>query len=187
MAEDQYALVCAEAPGGRAVMLVHGSTPGVRLFREAESLGLDGSLTVAVHFSDAFVSDAFVTAHPADGLIRTLALPTILAQVGLGLGLVGACVELDSDLAAALRSVRTETHAIAQRCENGTATRREVLAVRAASSELALRAANSALLHAGAKAYLAHHPAQRRVREAHFVASMTPALKQLRQELARSA
>jgi hypothetical protein len=159
----------------------------VRPSREAESLGLEGSLTVAMHFSDAFVSDAFVIAHPADSFIRTIALPMILAQVGLGLGLVGACVEQDSDLAAALSSLRAESYAVAARCEKGTATRREVLAVRAASSDLALRAANSALLHAGAKGYLTQHPAQRRLREAHFIASMTPTLKHLRQELPRSA
>jgi alkylation response protein AidB-like acyl-CoA dehydrogenase len=205
MAEDHYVAVGAEAAGGRAVLLVHGSTPGVRLSHEAKYIGLRGSLTVAMHFSDAFISDAFVIAYPAENFIHTIALPLILAQVGLGLGLVGACVEMverenktgpatnrylddqDSDLAAALSSLRAETYAIAERCGNGTATRREVLAARAASSELALRAANSALLHAGAKGYLTRHPAQRRLREAYFIAIVTPALKHLRQELARSA
>jgi alkylation response protein AidB-like acyl-CoA dehydrogenase len=205
MAEDHYIAVGAEAAGGRAVLLVHGSTPGVRLSREAKYIGLEGSLTVAIHFSDAFIPDAFVIAHPADTFIPTITLPMILAQVGLGLGLIRACVEIverenktgpatnryledqDVDLAAALNSLRAQTYAIAERCGNGTATRREVFAARAASSELALRAASSALLHAGAKGYLTRHPAQRRVREAYFIAVMTPAFKHLPQELARSA
>jgi hypothetical protein len=38
-------------------------------------------------------------------------------------------------------------------------------------------------LHAGAKGYLMRHPAQRRLREAVFVAIVTPALKHLRKEI----
>jgi alkylation response protein AidB-like acyl-CoA dehydrogenase len=61
----------------------------------------------------------------------------------------------------------------------------EVLDVRAHASELALRAAQSALLHAGARGYLMSSDVQRRVRESHFVAIVTPALKHLRKEIAR--
>jgi len=52
-------------------------------------------------------------------------------------------------------------------------------------SELALRAAQSALLHQGARGYLMSSAAQRRVRESHFVAIVTPALKHLRKEIDR--
>ncbi len=61
----------------------------------------------------------------------------------------------------------------------------DVLDARAHASELALRAAQSALLHAGARGYLMSSPVQRRVRESHFVAIVTPALKHLRKEIAR--
>jgi alkylation response protein AidB-like acyl-CoA dehydrogenase len=57
--------------------------------------------------------------------------------------------------------------------------------VRAHASELALRAAQSALLHAGARGYLMSSDVQRRVRESHFVAIVTPALKHLRKEIVR--
>jgi alkylation response protein AidB-like acyl-CoA dehydrogenase len=56
---------------------------------------------------------------------------------------------------------------------------------RAHASELALRAAQSALLHAGARGYLLSSDVQRRVRESHFVAIVTPAIKHLRKEMAR--
>jgi alkylation response protein AidB-like acyl-CoA dehydrogenase len=59
----------------------------------------------------------------------------------------------------------------------------DILKVRAETSELTLAAANSAVLHAGAKGYLMRHPAQRRLREAVFVAIVTPALKHLRKEI----
>ena len=51
--------------------------------------------------------------------------------------------------------------------------------------ELALRAANSALMHQGARGYLMSSEVQRRVREAQFVAIVTPAIKHLRKEIAR--
>jgi alkylation response protein AidB-like acyl-CoA dehydrogenase len=61
----------------------------------------------------------------------------------------------------------------------------KVLDVRAHASEIALRAAQSALLHQGARGYLLSSEVQRRVRESHFVAIVTPALKHLRLEMAR--
>ena len=56
---------------------------------------------------------------------------------------------------------------------------------RVVKNSLALRAANSALLHQGAKGYLLRNAAQRRLREAWFVAIVTPAIKHLRKEIAR--
>jgi alkylation response protein AidB-like acyl-CoA dehydrogenase len=61
----------------------------------------------------------------------------------------------------------------------------EVLDARAHAAELSLRAAQSALLHAGARGYLMSSDVQRRVRESHFVAIVTPAIKHLRKEIAR--
>jgi alkylation response protein AidB-like acyl-CoA dehydrogenase len=56
---------------------------------------------------------------------------------------------------------------------------------RAHGAELSLRAAQSALLHQGARGYLMTSAVQRRVRESHFVAIVTPAIKHLRKEIAR--
>ena len=61
----------------------------------------------------------------------------------------------------------------------------DVLDARAHGAELALRAAQSALLHQGARGYLLSSEVQRRVRESHFVAIVTPAIKHLRKEIAR--
>ena len=60
-----------------------------------------------------------------------------------------------------------------------------VLDARAQSAELVLRASQSALLHQGARGYMMNTAPQRRIREAHFVAIVTPAIKHLRWEMAR--
>jgi len=61
----------------------------------------------------------------------------------------------------------------------------DVLDARAHGAELCLRAAQSALMHQGARGYLMSSDVQRRVRESHFVAIVTPAIKHLRKEMAR--
>ena len=50
--------------------------------------------------------------------------------------------------------------------------------------DASVAAAHAAMLHCGARGYLKSHRAQRRLREAYFVAIVTPATKQLRKMLA---
>lgn len=62
-----------------------------------------------------------------------------------------------------------------------------LLQARLAAAEWSLRAAQAAMLHAGASGYLINAAAQRRLREACFVAIVTPATRHLRKELAEIA
>lgn len=48
------------------------------------------------------------------------------------------------------------------------------------AGEVSVQAAHNAMLHCGARGYVAAHRCQRRLREAYFVAIVTPATKQLR-------
>jgi alkylation response protein AidB-like acyl-CoA dehydrogenase len=61
---------------------------------------------------------------------------------------------------------------------------RKVVALRLRAGEASVAAAHAAMLHCGARGYLKSHRAQRRLREAYFVAIVTPATKQLRKMLA---
>src|SRR5258708_36604619 len=61
---------------------------------------------------------------------------------------------------------------------------RHVLALRLNLGEASVAAAHTAMLHCGARGYLKSHRVQRRLREAYFVAIVTPATKQLRKMLA---
>ena len=60
---------------------------------------------------------------------------------------------------------------------------RSVLALRLHLGEASVAAAHAAMLHCGARGYLRSHRVQRRLREAYFVAIVTPATKQLRKML----
>jgi len=61
---------------------------------------------------------------------------------------------------------------------------RKVVALRLRAGDASVAAAHGAMLHCGARGYLMSHRAQRRLREAYFVAIVTPATKQLRKMLA---
>jgi alkylation response protein AidB-like acyl-CoA dehydrogenase len=62
----------------------------------------------------------------------------------------------------------------------------EVLRTRLEVSWLALEAAQSAMLEFGARGYVPGSEASRRLREAQFVAIVTPSVKHILAELARS-
>ena len=61
---------------------------------------------------------------------------------------------------------------------------RQVVELRLNIGEASVAAAHAAMLHCGARGYLKSHRVQRRLREAYFVAIVTPATKQLRKMLA---
>ncbi len=90
------------------------------------------------------------------------------------------------ELSAELAEASSQAQRLAQNAYDGsTDYLLDVLDLRARGAELALRAAQASLLHQGARGYLMSAAPQRRIRESHFVAIVTPALKHLRWEMAR--
>lgn len=198
---------------GRLVfILVRGDQPGFRLVDGAEFCALDGTGTYACHFRGVVVADAEILAHPeeAAAYLDRIKPGMMLAQMGMALGLIEDCVDLirgcarNSDvnrfvalqaeeIGEAVTGLRERTLQLAAALEDTAAPEplaallTEILALRLAGSEWALRAADAAMQHAGARGYLRNAPQQRRLREAYFVAIVTPSLKHLRRELDRRA
>jgi alkylation response protein AidB-like acyl-CoA dehydrogenase len=188
----------------RQVMaMIDCSLPGVRLGDDARFLALDGTRTCSVVFRDVLIPHALVLADPATPFIDRIKAGFILLQTGMGLGVIRGCVEvmrksdercgevnqfLEDRPALFVEAVERLSSAIATLArtplETAAEYQRSVLQVRLEVSEWSLRAAQAALLHAGAKGYLAGAAAQRKLREAYFVAIVTPAIKHLRKELA---
>ncbi len=84
-----------------------------------------------------------------------------------------------------LSEFETEAMALARDPFNADGTYwRKVVALRLRAGDASVAAAHAAMLHCGARGYLKSHRAQRRLREAYFVAIVTPATKQLRKMLA---
>lgn len=201
---DHLAIVAAAvANEGYVMFAVHGSATGLELHACPEFSGMEGTQTLNLRFKDLRVDAQDVLAHPHQfaRFIQRIKPGFVLGQTGMGFGVVEGSLKtiresnashahvnifLDdqgSELAAELADLKAEAAVLAGQAQAGSAPVLPVLKVRAHASELALRAASSATLHAGAKGYLMRHPAQRRQREAVFVAIVTPALKHLRKEI----
>lgn len=191
----------------RVFFLVDCSAADFRMVECATFVALEGTRTLACQFRDTFIADARVLAHPeqSGAFIRRIKPGMVLAQMGMGLGLIEACIalmrEADRTLCHVNEFLDDRPDELQPLLEGARAASRQlaetitadplaevilpILKLRLAGGELALRAANSALLHQGAKGYLLRNAAQRRLREAWFVAIVTPAIKHLRKEIAR--
>jgi alkylation response protein AidB-like acyl-CoA dehydrogenase len=206
---DHYAGVLAgvDDPEGDArelMFLLPCDAPGVEL-RDCPSFSaMEGTNTWAIRCTDVFIGADAVLADPAKPYIARIRGAFILLQTGFGLGVAQGAIDsmwrvepqlghVNAFLEDRPDELQDELDALTARiallAQDPFNTEREhfinVLDVRAHASELALRAAQSALLHAGARGYLLSSDVQRRVRESHFVAIVTPAIKHLRKEIAR--
>ena len=186
------------------MFLVRCNAPGVELRNCPSFSAMEGTNTWAVRLTNYFVGSDLMIADPVRPFIGRIRAAFILLQTGMGLGVAQGAIDsmwtverqlghvnefLDDrpdDLQAELDELTARIMALAD-TPFGTdkAGVIDVLDARAHASELALRAAQSALLHQGARGYLMTSEVQRRVRESHFVAIVTPAIKHLRKEIAR--
>lgn len=199
-----------DGDGGLVFFAVDCGQPGFKLADGANFTALEGTRTFACQFRSVRIDDARVLAHPdrAADYLKRIQPGMILAQLGMGLGLVEDCIRLvdgtarthqhinrfeddqADDLRRVLAAARGETRRLAELADtvpDGAAQAElltDILRLRLAGGELSLRAAQAAMLHQGARGYLRNATAQRRLREAYFVAIVTPSLKHLRQQLA---
>lgn len=169
-------------------------------------LAMDGTGTYAVQFRDSFIPEDQVLAAPAMPFVKKIRAGFILMQNGMGLGLIRDCVAImqsvrpslehvnrylpqqPEDFAALLDELESETMHLAQTpYDTVNAYWRQVVELRLRIGDASVAAAHAAMLHCGARGYLKSHSAQRRLREAYFVAIVTPATKQLRKMLADNA
>jgi alkylation response protein AidB-like acyl-CoA dehydrogenase len=199
------AVVDGDQPVGREVMfLLRCDAPGVEL-RECPSFSaMEGTGTYALRLKDVFIGADELMADPAKPYIARIRAAFVMLQCGMAVGVAQGAIDSMWAVEAQLGHVNQflEDRPDALQAELDTLTARvmqlaetpfdgsveffiDVLDARAHGAELSLRAAQSALLHQGARGYLMSSDVQRRVRESHFVAIVTPAIKHLRKEIAR--
>ncbi|WP_416221097.1 acyl-CoA dehydrogenase family protein [Rhodopseudomonas palustris] len=179
---------------------------GVNLADNAKFTALDGTRTFAVQMRDVMVPDAWVLADPVDDFIKRIRAGFILLQAGMAFGLIRDCLRLieqckgplghvnkyldvqPEPIAEGLAAMEAEVARLAATpFESDRDYWRAVIEARLAAGDASVAAAHAAMLHCGARGYVAGAAAQRRLREAYFVAIVTPATKQLRKMLADMA
>lgn len=207
LADDHYFGVVfdnVDDKSHRIMALLRCDHDGVRLCDGGRFIALEGSGTFAVRFEQCFVPDELILADPADDYIKAIRPGFVLMQVGMGIGLVNACINLmrrqdrthhhvnrflpdgADELEAASDELLSRTKRLA---ETPKETDRlfviEALQARLDAGELCLRAAQACMLNGGARAYMETSHQFRKLREAYFVGVVTPATKHLRKEISR--
>lgn len=192
-----------DEPKRNVMCVIPCASEGVTLADNTKFTALDGTRTFSVQLRDVHVPDGFVLADPCPDYIKRIRAGFVLLQAGMALGLIRDCVAMMTALQGRLGHVNkyldvqpeplaeqlaaveaTVTKLAATPFETDRDYWRAVIEARLDASELSLAAAQAAMLHCGARGYIKNATAQRRLREAYFVAIVTPAIKQLRKMLA---
>ena len=192
-----------DEPGGIVMFLADCTDPAITLQPCKPFLAMDGTGTFAVQFRDVFVPDELILAEQAAPFVKKIRAGFVLLQAGMALGLIRDCINIMDEAGPQLGHVNRylpqqpaqfrelyaefekEGMALAADPYNTDDSYwRRVVALRLRMGDAAVAAAHAAMLHCGARGYLKSHRAQRRLREAYFVAIVTPATKQLRKMLA---
>lgn len=195
-----------EEPRRFVMAVVPCASEGLRLGDNTKFVALDGTRTFAVQMRDVMIQDAFVLADPVDDYIKRIRAGFVLLQSGMAIGLIRDCIAMMQQMKAPLGHVnkyldiqpeslaeqldmveRTVARLAATPFETDPNYWRAVIEIRLTAGEASLTAAHAAMLHCGARGYVSTATAQRRLREAYFVAIVTPSTKQLRKMLADMA
>lgn len=186
------------------IMFLLRCTDDVVLRQCPEFSGMEGTSTWGVKLDDYFVGEENLIADPAKPFIARIRAAFILLQTGMAVGVAQGSIDSILEVEPLLGHVNQFLHERpdALQAEFEDLAKRiqklavdpydtskdyliEVLDARAQGAEFVLKASQSALLHQGARGYMMNTAPQRRIREAHFVAIVTPAIKHLRWEMAR--
>ena len=201
--EDEGGGTAKGGPGGSVMFLADCSDPAITLQPCKPFLAMDGTGTYGVQFRDVFVPDELILAEQAKPFVKKIRAGFILLQTGMALGLIKDCIDIMDEVDAPLSHINRylpqqptqfrelhselEKEVMALACDpynSDDSYWRRAVALRLRLGEASVAAAHAAMLHCGARGYLKSHRAQRRLREAYFVAIVTPATKQLRKMLA---
>lgn len=198
-----WAATAQISPTEFIMFIVDGQRVGVSLRNCPEFCALEGTNTFSVRFENVHIQEDDLLADASEfaNYIQSIKPGFILLQVGIGAGVIDGCIQImkesnlitehvnqyldirEIDAEETLNELMMRTQKLAQQVDNNTATILPILKLRLEAAEATLAIAQSAALHAGAKGYLMRHAAQRRNREALFVAIVTPAIKHLRQDI----
>src|SRR5262245_13040679 len=192
-----------DAPKRYVMAVVPCDAEGLTLADNTKFVALDGTRTFTVQMRDVQIPDALVLADPSDAYIKRIRAGFVLLQSGMAFGLIRGCIDLINQTKGPLGHVnkyldvqpehlderlsvmeRDVERLAATPFETDPSYWRAVIEARLAASEASIGAAHAAMLHCGARGYVTTGAAQRRLREAYFVAIVTPAIKQLKKMLA---
>ncbi|MCP5265063.1 MAG: acyl-CoA/acyl-ACP dehydrogenase [Burkholderiaceae bacterium] len=183
--------------------IVDCDADGLTMVANDNFLALGGTRTYGLAFREVFVPEAHVIADPLEAFLPKIRAGFILLQAGMAFGLIQSSIRLMEQMKRPLGHVNSHLPeqpeyfaeqlaamegAVFELAKTPYETSQdyfaEVIRARLLAGDATVQAAHAAMLHCGARGYVTGAEAQRRLREAYFVAIVTPATKQLRKMLA---
>ncbi len=190
-------------PGHYVMAIIDCSNASVALKEGNQFAALDGTRTFAVQIKDLFIPESMILADPISDYLPKIRAGFVMLQLGMGFGVIQSSIDLMKQMRSSLGHVNKYLEEQPEEFEERLSELKEkawalsktpyetdmgywrkVLQTRLAAGEDSVKAAHAAMLHCGARGYVQNAAAQRRLREAYFVAIVTPATKQLRKMLA---
>ncbi|MEZ5651242.1 MAG: acyl-CoA dehydrogenase family protein [Burkholderiaceae bacterium] len=187
----------------RVMAIVDCDSDGLAMFANDRFLALGGTRTFGLAFKDVFVPEARIAADPMEPFLPRIRAGFILLQAGMAFGMIESCIDMMLKLDKPLGHVNCHLGEQPGQFEEELSAMKEtvfelcrtpyddsrgyfasVIRARLMAGEVSVRAAHALMLHSGARGYVTGAVAQRRLREAYFIAIVTPATKQLRKMLA---
>jgi isovaleryl-CoA dehydrogenase len=177
---------------GISVFLIERGMAGFAIGQKIDKMGMRGSPTAELVFTNCFVPDANVMGDVGAG-VRILMSGLDYERVvlsGIQLGIMQACLDVVlpyvrerkqfgapigsfqlmqakvADMAVALNSARAYVYAVAKACDAGQTTRHDAAGAILLASENAVKVANEAIQALGGAGYTKDWPVERYLRDA---------------------
>lgn len=184
----------------RVLVFVPCETRGLTLKEKTDFLGINGSGTFACQFDQVFIPTEQVIADDADTFIQSIRSTFLAYQIPLGLGVTEAALRSmerslkrqgesssflpvqPDEIKEKLNLLQTSLHSLFARPAKRLEWK-DVVSIRRDTANLTLQAVHAAMLHGGGAAYLENSADSRRLREAYFLANLTPTIKHLEKML----
>lgn len=173
---------------------------GLSMKGKSDYLGINGSATYVCRFDNCFVPDHLIVSTDADAFVEKVRPIFLLYQIPLGLGVTDASIDSikrgrskqrgsnhylqvqPEELEAIYQKQSTSIYDYLETYED-TLDWKEIVQMRLDIAYLTLRSVEANMLHSGGAGYLYKSHSARKLREAYFLANLTPTVKQLEKML----
>lgn len=183
----------------RIMAMVHCDSSGLFMTEHKDFSGLNGTRSFTCRFNEVFIPHDLIISENADSFISLIRSSFVLTQSGMGFGLVKSCAETmakalgkqnetnkyigisPNEFLEELAALRQKAYSLSRFAQEDSFL--SAVQIRLQAAQLTLRASQTAVLYQGAAGYYRKSDCMRRLREAMFIAVVTPAIKHLNRML----
>lgn len=191
---NHYFGALADCNGKEVMVFVHADDENLQAKEAVDFLGVNGSATYSVRFTNVFIVDESVISHDAASFIEEIRPTFVLYQIPLGIGVMEASIEgiekvkgkqngsnqflpvQAADITEKVATLKNNLKRIVSGEQQGLL---DICQLRLHTAYETLSAVQANMLHNGSGGYTNGSAPSRKLREAYFFANLTPTVRQL--------